>query len=308
MERLGDSALGGAAPRKPRWLTLVAVLAAAALVFAACGEDEEPTTGNGTATEDAGGAAGEVETVEEGVLTVGSDIPYPPFEFEEADGTLTGFDVELVRAIADRLGLENPDDAWVSTDFGTIFQQLASGTKFDIVVAAVTAYAPPGSPAAETVAERREVVDFTDPYYPSLQSVAVATDSGIGGVDDLGGKKVAVQRATTGAFYAEENLPDSELVSFEKAPQMYQALLAGQVDAVFNDLPVSLDAIKDKPDLEVVEQVETGEEYAIAVSKDNPALTEAINEALAELFADGTYAQIFQKYFPDQELPPYASE
>ncbi|MDQ4025036.1 MAG: transporter substrate-binding domain-containing protein [Actinomycetota bacterium] len=293
--------------RNRRWLTLVAVLAAVSLVFAACGEDEEPTTPGAQETEDGGDA--EYTLVEEGVLTVGSDIPYPPFEFEEADGTLTGFDVELIRAVAEKLGLENPDDAWVSTDFGTIFQQLASGTKFDIVVAAVTAYAPAGSPASETVAERKQVVDFTDPYYPSLQSLTVATDSGIAGVDALpDGAKVAVQRATTGAFYAEENLTNAELVSFEKAPSMYQALLAGQVDAVFNDLPVSLDAIKDKPDLEVVEQVPTGEEYAIAVSKDNPALTEAINAALAELYSDGTYAEIFEKYFPDQELPEYASE
>lgn len=296
--------------RNRRWLTLMAVLAAIALVFAACGEDEEPTTPNTQEeTEDAGGGDAEYTLVEDGVLTVGSDIPYPPFEFEEADGTLTGFDVELVRAIAEKLGVENPDDAWVSTDFGTIFQQLASGTKFDIVVAAVTAYAPEGSPASTTVAERKQVVDFTDPYYPSLQSLTVPTDSGITGVDGLpDGAKVAVQRATTGAFYAEENLTGAELVSFEKAPSMYQALLAGQVDAVFNDLPVSLDAIKDKPDLEVVEQVETGEEYAIAVSKENPALTEAINTAMGELFADGTYAEIFKKYFPDQELPAYASE
>jgi polar amino acid transport system substrate-binding protein len=300
---------------KRRWLTLVAILAVISLVFAACGEDEEPEgngTGSATQTDDAG-AAGDFETVTEGVLTVGSDIPYPPFEFEEGDGTLTGFDVELVRAIAEKLGLENPDDAWVSTDFGTIFQQLARGNSFDIVVAAVTAYAPEGSPASETVADRRQTVDFTDPYYPSLQSLTVDVEASpdIKSVEDLpDGAKVAVQRATTGAFYAEENLTPAgvELVSFDKAPQMYQALVAGQVVGVFNDLPVSLDAIKDNPKLQVVEQVETGEEYAIAVSKDNPGLTAAINEALGELYADGTYAQIFTKYFPDQELPEYASE
>ncbi|MFN2588857.1 MAG: transporter substrate-binding domain-containing protein [Actinomycetota bacterium] len=296
--------------RNRRRLTLVAVLASIALVGAACGEDEEPTTPGAQETE---GAAGDYTLVEEGVLTVGSDIPYPPFEFEEADGTLTGFDVELVRAIADKLGVENPDDAWISTDFGTIFQQLSRGNSFDIVVAAVTAYAPAGSPASETVAERRESVDFTDPYYPSLQSltVDVTKDPDVKSVDDLpDGAKVAVQRATTGAFYAEENLATAgvELVSFDKAPPMYQALIAGQVVGVFNDLPVSLDAIKDSPDLQVVQQVETGEEYAIAVAKDNPGLTEAINEALAELFEDGTYAEIFGEYFPDQELPEYASE
>ncbi|MFN2525083.1 MAG: transporter substrate-binding domain-containing protein [Actinomycetota bacterium] len=119
-------------------------------------------------------AGGDFDTIEDGVLTVGSDIPYPPFEFEE-NGDLTGFDVEVVRGIAERLGLENPDDSWISTDFGTIFQQLRSGTKFDVVVAAVTAYAPEGSPASETVAERRKVVDFSLAYYPSLQSLTINT-------------------------------------------------------------------------------------------------------------------------------------
>lgn len=117
---------------------------------------------------------GDFETIKEGTLTVGSDIPYPPFEFEEG-GELTGYDVELVQALAEKLGLENTSADWVSTDFGTIFQQLASGTKFDIVVAAVTAYAPDGSPAASTVADRRKVVDFTLPYYPSLQSLTINT-------------------------------------------------------------------------------------------------------------------------------------
>ena len=292
------------------WLKLVTALAAMVLLLAACGADEgleeEPTDPAG-GSEDA--AAPEV--LNEGRLTVGSDIPYPPFEFEEG-GQLTGFDVELVRAVAEKLGLENSDDDWISTNFDTIFQQLASGTKFDIVVAAVTAYAPDGSPAAETVAERREQVDFTLAYYPSLQSTTVDTSKNpdIASFEDLpDGARVAVQRATTGAFYAQENLaPRLELVDFAQAPPMYQALLAGQVDAVFNDLPVSLDAIKDQENLEVVEQVDTGEEYAMAVSKDNPALLEAIDGALQELYDDGTYAEIFKKYFPDQELPEFASE
>ncbi|HVF52028.1 MAG TPA: ABC transporter substrate-binding protein, partial [Actinomycetota bacterium] len=192
------------------------------------------------------------------------------------------------------------------------FQQLAGNNKFDIVVAAVTGYAPEGSPASETVADRNEVIDFTTPYYPSLQSLTVDTNaSDIGGVDDLSeGDRVAVQRATTGAFFAEENLGPLgvELVTFAKAPQMYQALQAGQVEAVFNDLPVSIEAIKGIDGLEVVEQVPTGEEYAIAVSKDNPGLKAAIDAALAEIYADGTYAEIFSKYFPEQDLPEYAAE
>ena len=285
-------------------LRIVAIGATAVLVFAACSEDKEPT-------DDGNGDGAQFELVSEGVLSVGSDYPYPPFEFEDESGTLTGFDVELVRAIADELGLENTDDAWQSVNFDTIFQQLATNTKFDIVIAAVTAYAAPGSDAETVVKDRRAQVDFTVAYYDSLQSLTVDTDTNpdVASVDDLpDGARVGVQQATTGAFYAEENLTGVELVGFAKAPLMYQQLQAGQLDAVFNDLPVSLDAIKDTPELQVVEQVETGEQYGIAVSKDNPELLKAIDDALQTLFDNGTYAEIFAKYFPDQELPAYASE
>jgi polar amino acid transport system substrate-binding protein len=297
---------------KRRWLTFVAILAATSLVFAACGEDEEPTTPSANETEDSGdGGDAEFTLVEPDHLTVGSDIPYPPFEFNDDSGALTGFDVDIVRAIAEKLGLENTDDDWLSVNFDTIFQQLQAGNKFDVVAAAVTAYAPEGSPAFDVTEERKTVVDFTVPIYPSLQSLTVDTEASpdVMGVDDLpDGARVAVQASTTGAFYAEENLTNVELVRFPRAPQMYQALEAGQVDAVFNDLPVTLEAIKGRDQLQVVEQVETGEEYAIAVAKDNPALLEAMNGALEELFADGTYAEIYEKYFPEQELPEYASE
>ncbi len=292
-----------------RSVLLFVSLLALVLIAAACGE-EEPTDTAGSDNEESSEGEQDFTVVEEGVLTVGSDIPYPPFEFEDA-GELTGFDVDIVREVADRLGLENPDDAWISTDFGTIFQQLASGSQFDIVATAVTGYAPEGTPAAEVVAERTAVVDFTIPFYPSLQALTVDTEASpdIDGVDALpDGARVGIQRATTGAFYAEENLTGAELVSFEKAPQMYQQLQAGQLDAVFNDLPVTIDSIADKPGLEVVAQEETGEEYAIAVSKDNPELTEAINGVLEEMFDDGTFAEIYSTYFPEQELPEYASE
>lgn len=132
---------------------------------------------------------------------------------------------------------------------------------------------------------------------------------GITSVDTLPeGARVGVQSGTTGAFYANENLTGAEIVEFEKAPEMYQQLQAGQLDAVFNDLPVSLDAAKNSPDLQVVEQIETGEEYAIAVSKKNPELKEALNAGLQSMFEDGSYAEIYKKYFPEQELPSYAQE
>ena len=292
-------------------LRLSALLCVVLIFAAACGEDKEPTTGGG----DNGGtnapAGSDYSLVNEGHLTVGSDIPYPPFEFNDDSGALTGFDVEVLRAVADKLGLENTDDDWLSVNFDTIFTQLEAAGKFDIIAASTTAYAPDGSPAAETVAERKTHVDFTDPMYPSLQSltVDVSETPDIKSVEDLpDGARVAVQASTTGAFYADEKLTNVEIVKYPKSPQMYQALEAHQVVGVFNDLPVSLEAIKGKPDLQVVQQVETGEEYAFAIAKDNPALLDAVNEALHEIFHDGTYAQIFRKYFPDQELPSYATE
>ena len=292
--------------RRP-WLKLATLLMIVGLLVAACGDDGGEDENGGS-----GNQAADFDLVTDGTLTVGSDIPYKPFEFEEG-GKLTGFDVEIVRGIAEKIGLSNTDADWLSVDFGTIFQQLQSGTSFDVVAAAVTGYALEGSPASKLVAERTSLIDFTIPYYPSLQSVAINTAEGteIKGVDSLpDGARVGVQAATTGAFYAQENLTGAEIVEFEKAPEMYQQLEAGQLDAVFNDLPVSLQFFADNPEttIKVVEQVETGEEYAIAVSKENTELKEAMNAALEEMFEDGSYAEIFKKYFPEQTLPDYASE
>ncbi|MCA1676140.1 MAG: transporter substrate-binding domain-containing protein, partial [Actinobacteria bacterium] len=248
---------------------MLALLGALVLTVAACGADEEPTApGGGGDTSEAG-----LNLVKEGHLVVGSDIPYPPFEFEEG-GSFTGFDVDLIREIADRIGLENEDGDWISTDWGTIFQQLQTGANFDVIAGAATAYAPKDSPAGEEVAKRKKLVDFTIHYYDSLQALTVNTETNpdVQSVEDLDGKRVGIQRATTGGFYAEEKLTPlgAELVTFEKAPPMYQQLQARQLDAIFNDLPVTLESIKDRPELEVMEQVETGEQYGFAVSKDNP--------------------------------------
>ena len=128
-------------------------------------------------------------------------------------------------------------------------------------------------------------------------------------VDDLkSGDTVAVQSGTTGAFWAKQHLESKgiQLKNFIKAPDMFLALDAGTVKGIVNDLPVSLDAVKGKADLKVVQQIETGEQYAYAYAKDNTKLRDAVDTQLAAIFADGTYARIFKKYFPDQELPSYA--
>jgi hypothetical protein len=152
------SAEGRRHTMRSRWVALLALVAALSLVAAACGDDGTDEGGaNG------GGAEPTVPTLEEGVLLIGSDIPYPPFEYREG-GTEVGFDMHLIREIADRLGLEV---RIVDTDFATIFTQLSTA-RFDVVIAAST-----------ITPKREESVNFSIPYYNSQQSLTVQAGSGI---------------------------------------------------------------------------------------------------------------------------------
>ena len=263
-------------------LGLVALAMASLVIVAACGE-EEPTPAP------PGSDAPAFETLEEGVLTVGSDIPYPPFEFRKG-GDLIGLDIDLINEIASRLELETEV---IDTGFDTIFSQLAGG-RYDVVIAAST-----------ITPEREKEVNFSDPYYNAQQSLTVNTTerSDIKSVDDLkDGDVIAVQSGTTGKAWAEDNLPDGvEIRSFPEGPDGYTALEAGDVDGVINDEPTALAEVAGREGLELVEVIETGEAYGIAVDPENPELLEAVNATLAEIIADGTYEEIYSKY-PD--LPP----
>jgi polar amino acid transport system substrate-binding protein len=286
---------------RKRSVAAVVFVAVFALVGAACASNE--TTGGGSETP----SAASFTTLKSGTLTIGSDIPYPPFEFNKG-GNLTGFDVELMDAVAQKLDLT---PSWVNANFNTIFTALAAN-KFDAVASAVTAYAPKGSPAYQTTQKRAQIVAFTKPYYDSLQSLTVnpGKTPNLTTWDQLKkGDRVGVQSGTTGEFWAKENLEPMgvSLVGYTKAPDIFNALEAGQLVAAVVDLPVAEDIAKTKPDLEVSQQIDTGEQYAFAVNQANTGLLDAINSAMDELFADGTYAQIFQKYFPTQQLPSYAT-
>ncbi len=153
--------------------------------------------------------------------------------------------------------------------------------------------------AAMTITEEREEnVDFSDPYYDSKQSLLVPTGSDVKSIDDLAGKKVGVQQGTTGKTYTEKNAPESaEVVSFPSDAEMYPAIQAGQVDALLQDLPVNLEHMKDGK-FEIVEQYETGEQYGFAVREEgSEALLEAVNEELQKLRDNGTYDDLYNKYF-----------
>jgi len=276
--------------RKQRYLWLVGALTALMLVAGACnGEadpDDDPTAEpTETETEETAPA---LETLEAGVLTVGSDIPYPPFEYREG-GELTGLDVDLITEAANRLGLEVEV---IDTDFDTIFTQLAGG-RFDVVASATT-----------ITPEREEEVNFTEGYYNAQQSLTVSADSGITSVDELGEEhSVSVQRGTTGEAWAEENLAPQgvTLRTFQQTPDLYSAVEGGAVDGAINDEPSAIAEIAAREGLELVQTIDTGEVYGFAVNPANEPLLDELNRVLAEMIDDGTYEEIYGGY-PD--LPP----
>jgi polar amino acid transport system substrate-binding protein len=276
---------------------LAALIAVFALIVAACAGNEGETTGPTAGTAQTGGAGEtaaipEFTTLSEGVLSVGSCLDYPPFESVK-NGVETGFDVDMTTEIASRLGLTVE---WVRADFDTIFTAVA-GNQFDMVAAAST-----------ITAEREDVVDFSDPYYNSLQSLTVNTvqTPDITSTDQLGqGDIVAAQKGTTGRDWAVENLEPQgvQVKTFQSATDMFRDLEAGNVVGVINDKPASVGIIVDLPDLEVVQDIDTNEKYGFAFSPSNPDLTEAVNVVLAQMIADGKYQEIYDKYFPPDSIP-----
>lgn len=245
------------------------------LAVAACGGDE------GTS---------EFSTREEGKLVVATHIPFPPFEDYSEDGQVVGFDADLVNELARRLG--DLEVEWVDTDFETIFAQLEAG-EFDLVASATT-----------ITPEREDQVDFTQPYYFAYQSLVVNVDltPALSSPDDLAvGDLAAVQSGTTGEAWANEHLGAKgvDLRSFPDATDALAALEEGAVSALILDEPSAAEQAKGHPALELVEVIETNETYGFAVDPENDALLEAVEAALNEMIADGTYRVIYDEWFPN---------
>jgi ABC-type amino acid transport substrate-binding protein len=248
-------------------LFAVALLALAAIVVAGCGSGSSSTSTSGS-------GGGEK-------LTVGSDIPYPPFE-QGKPGHYAGFDVELMEAIGKKIG-RTPE--FQDTSFETIFRDVSQG-KFDAVISAAT-----------ITAEREKAVDFSNPYYLSEQAALVKEGSPIKSLKELEGKTVAVQQGTTGQELAKVELPGSEIRPYPEGPDAVNALKAGTVEGVIIDAPVAQNAVEKSGGVEIAEKVPTEEEYGIAVAQGEEELLEEINKGLEEVEEDGTYAKIYKKWF-----------
>lgn len=248
------------------------------LALSACGGDSDNNTDGDT-------DSASLSTVTPGTLTVCSDVPYPPFEdFDEgSDIGFKGFDIDIVKEIADGLGL---DLVVQDSEFDPLQSgQTLNAGQCDLAASAMT-----------ITKEREQNLDFSDPYYDSKQSLLVPTGSDIASIEDLSGKKVGVQRGTTGKNYTEENAPDdAEIVTFPSDAEMWAAIQAGNVDALLQDLPVNVEHTR-TGDFEIVEEYDTDESYGLALKKGSE-LTEAVNEQLKEMRDSGRYDEIYDSYF-----------
>ena len=259
---------------------VAALGAAGALALAGCGSSKDggPTGGA------AGGAT--YTLVEQGKIIVASDLANPPLDYVENNED-KGFEVELMGAVAEKLGLTC--EYLPAMKFDAIIPLIKQGGKADVGVSNFT-----------ITDERKAEIDFSDPYLDSNQGVVTRADAEKDSADTLNaeGVKIACQSGTTGETWAQENLPLATIVSLDDPVQAVTGVSTGLYDAAAADLPVmSYLCSQSFTDCKVAIEVPTGEQYGIVVSKDNPGLTSAINDALAELEADGTIADLQIKWF-----------
>ena len=224
--------------------------------------------------------AAEVTTVEPGVLTMGTNATFPPYEYKDGDDVV-GIDAEIAQALADKLGLQLEI---VDMDFDSLVASVQSG-KIDMSLAGMT-----------VTEERKQNVDFTDSYATGVQVIIVKEDSDIASADDLEGKLIGVQQGTTGHLYCADDFGEDNVIPYANGATAVQALLQGKVDCVVIDQEPAKAFVEANEGLKILETAYTTEDYAAAVSKDNPALTAALNSALQELKDDGTIQGILDKY------------
>ncbi|MFH9943838.1 basic amino acid ABC transporter substrate-binding protein [Streptomyces sp. TR1341] len=266
--------------RRTRLLAATTATAGLVLVVAGCSSG-----GSGSGQTVAGG----VHLAKAGQLTTCTHLPYPPFQ-SVVDGKVQGFDVSLIDLVAKDLGVKQQivDTPFENFKTGAF---LNSG-QCDLAAAGMT-----------ITPERAKNVDFSDPYFEATQAVLVAKNSGITSLDGAKGKKLGAQAQTTGEDFAKKKGLDP--VSFASSDAVLNGLRTGQVQAVVIDYPVVQGWLKDKANADkfkVVDNLKTGEQYGFTVKKGNKPLLKAINKALKDAKADGTYKKIYEKW-----IGPYDS-
>ena len=228
----------------------------------------------------------ELKTVEAGKLIMGTNATFPPYEYYEGD-KIIGIDPEIAGLIADKLGLELDIQ---DMDFGAIITGVQTG-KIDMGMAGITVND-----------ERKKNVDFTDSYATGVQAIIVPEGSSITGPDSLAEDSnllIGVQENTTGHIYCSDDFGEDRVMAYNSGATAVQALVAGKVDCVVIDKEPAKNYVKANEGLTVLDTEYVSEDYAIAVSKDNPDLRDAINNALKELIDDGSVQKVIDQYIND---------
>ena len=253
-------------------ISLVMVLVMATAVFSACGSKSSDSKSGGDGKK---------------VLSMATNAEFPPYEYVEGEDVV-GIDIDIAKAIADKLGMELKVD---NINFDSIIPAITSG-KDDVGIAGMT-----------VTDERKKNVDFTDSYATGVQVVIVREDSKITDVKDLttegADNTIGVQLGTTGDIYCTSDIQDKgfgKVQQFNKGADAVQALVSGKIDCVVIDNQPAKEFVKANKGLKILDTEYVTEDYAIAVAKDNTELKDKINGALSELKADGTIQKILDKY------------
>ena len=248
--------------------TLVVLALAMTVALAGCGSK---------------GASDKSDAIADGVLTVGTNAEFPPFEYVGDDGEPDGFDMALIKAFGEKLGVKVEVE---NMEFDSLVASI--GSKIDVAIAGMT-----------VTDERKNMVDFSDPYYEAVQYVIVPADSTIASASDLEGKTIGVQLGTTGDFIVED-IPDATASQYNKGVDAVNDLINGRVDAVIIDKnPAEVFAEKFGDDVKVIDGADfdfEAEEYAIAIPKGDEALVSAVNQALKDIKEDGTFDELVATY------------
>jgi ABC-type amino acid transport substrate-binding protein len=227
---------------------------------------------------------------EQGVLNVGSDNDFPPFEsIQPGQKDPEGFDVDIYKEVAKRLGVTAKS---TTTSFDGLFTQSIPRGQFDVGVSAIT-----------IKESRKKTVDFTVPYFQANLSLAVNVQKTptVKTIDDLAGQTIGVQTGTTGADCAKALVTQGkakDVKEYDNTGPAFDDLVAGRIGAIVNDQPASEGFIEqNRPTIDVVQVLETNEKYGFAVAKTKPDLRKAISDALVAMMNDGEYARIYKVWF-----------
>jgi polar amino acid transport system substrate-binding protein len=259
-------------------------LFAAALLLAACGKKEPPPPPPATPAPAPAAAPAPPPAK---VYAVGTDAAYAPFESQNEKGEIVGFTVDVLNAVAAKAGIEIK---FINTPWEGIFNALGQGDR-DLIASSVT-----------ITDERKQTMDFSDPYFDAVQLIAVKENSKIRKFADLKKAKVGVQTGTTGDEAVTKLLGknSTNIKRFESTPLALKELEAGGVDAVVADNGVVINYVANNPGgkFKTVSDKEFApEQYGFAVKKGDTELLGKLNQGIAAIKADGTYNTIFKKHF-----------